>query len=69
MIRFLTDRQVDTWVRLVAHANDVPGIRLTEAADDPARLGLTTWIGDGQNGERNAAFLIPAYEEESASAA
>ncbi len=69
MLRFLTDRQVDCRVRLVARAADVPGSVLTAENNSTTQLGLTTWIGNGVQGEREATFSIPAYPEESARAA
>jgi type VI secretion system protein ImpH len=69
MLRFLTDRQVDCCVRLVARAPDVPGILLSAANDSTTQLGRTTWVGDARQGEREAMFMIPAYATESARAA
>ncbi|HEY6925573.1 MAG TPA: type VI secretion system baseplate subunit TssG, partial [Steroidobacteraceae bacterium] len=69
MLRFLTDRQVDCRVRLVAHATDVPGSVLTAANDGTAQLGRTSWVGDAVQGEREAMFRIPAYAKEIADVA
>jgi len=69
MLRFLTDRQVDCCVHLVAKASHVPGTLLSATNEGTVQLGLTTWVGDEQQGERDAMFMLPAFATESARAA
>lgn len=66
LLRFLTDRQVDCRVRMVATAETVPGATLsTRNGSDSLRLGRTTWLEKGSTGVREAEFLVPAYAGES----
>jgi type VI secretion system protein ImpH len=64
MLRFLTDRQADCRVRLVADAGAIPGARIISLGAGVSRLGYVAWLGDAQIGYREAVFTVPAYAAE-----
>ncbi|HKQ30697.1 MAG TPA: type VI secretion system baseplate subunit TssG [Burkholderiales bacterium] len=67
LLRFLSDRQVDSRV-LLQLDGDPPPATLRETSD-AATLAQTAWLSGAPGSARVATFVIPAYDEGAARAA